>query len=132
MRHQAREAVLRCLYRREFFPEAAEDLLEKESLSKDKAFALNLLRGVLANSEALDRLIDRRALGWGIDRLPIVDRNILRLGLYELLHTDTPPEVVINEAVELAKDYGSERAPALVNAILDRVWKEGSQGEKLG
>lgn len=124
--------MLRCLYRREFFPEAAEDLLEKESLSKDKAFALNLLRGVLANSEALDRLIDRRALGWGIDRLPIVDRNILRLGLYELLHTDTPPEVVINEAVELAKDYGSERAPALVNAILDRVWKEGSQGEKLG
>jgi len=59
-----------------------------------------------------------------LDRLSLVDRNILRIGLYELLYGDTPPEVAIDEAVELAKTYGTEKAPAFINGILDRVWKE--------
>ena len=84
--------------------------------------------GVLNHKEEIDRLIHERAWGFGLDRLPLVDRNILRLGLFELLYTDTPAEVVINEAVELAKLYGTERAKAMVNAILDRVHKEKQSG----
>ncbi len=62
----------------------------------------------------------------------MVDRNILRLALYELLYTATPPEVVINEAVELAKTYGTEHAPAVINGILDRVWKERHGDAQVG
>ena len=124
MRHQAREAVLRCLYRREFFDLPPEELLAEEDLKGEVAFAEALLRGVIERQPEIDSLIDRRALGWGLDRLSLVDRNILRIGLYELLYGDTPPEVAIDEAVELAKTYGTEKAPAFINGILDRVWKE--------
>ncbi len=129
MRRKARETVLRLLYRWEFLKlPAAELLAEVELPPEAREFAQTLLSGVLAKKDKIDPLIDARAHGWGLDRLPVVDRNILRLGLYELLFTDTPPEVVINEAVELAKAYGTERAPAVINAILDRVWKEGGRG----
>ena len=124
MRHQAREAVLRCLYRREFFDLPPEELLAEEDLKGEAAFAEALLRGVIERQPEIDSLIDRRALGWGLDRLSLVDRNILRISLYELLYGDTPPEVAIDEAVELAKTYGTEKAPAFINGILDRVWKE--------
>ncbi|MEN3010410.1 MAG: transcription antitermination factor NusB [Candidatus Bipolaricaulaceae bacterium] len=129
MRRKAREAVLRCLYRWEFLQLPPEELLAEADLPKEaREFARALLAGVLAQRDKIDPIIDARAHGWGLDRLPLVDRNILRLGLYELLFTDTPPEVVIDEAVELAKAYGTARAPAVVNAILDRVWKEGVRG----
>jgi N utilization substance protein B len=126
MRRRAREAALRLLYRREFFPEAAAELPATQGLGKEHKFACDLLLGVIAHQEEIDHIIDRRAQGWGIDRLALMDRNILRLALYELLHSDTPPEVVIDEAVELAKRYGTERAPTFINAILDHVWKEGA------
>lgn len=125
MRRRAREAVLRTLYRHEYFPPSPDDLENEALPPEDAAFARGLLSGVHAHREVIDPIIDRRARGWGLDRLPLVDRNILRLALYELLFTETPPEVVIDEAVELAKAYGTEHAPAVVNGILDRVWKEG-------
>ncbi len=132
MRRKAREAVLRALYRREFLDLPPAELLAETALPKEaREFAHSLLEGVLSHQREIDEIIDERAEGWGLDRLPLVDRNILRLGLYELLYTETPPEVVINEAVELGKLYGTERAPAVVNAILDRVWKE-RQGGKVG
>ncbi len=131
MRRTAREAVLKALYRGEFLPGSMEEALGEEKRrigDRDWPFASALLTGVRDHRDELDRLIHLRAEGWGIDRLPLVDRNILRMGVYELLHTDTPGEVVINEAVELAKAYGSEHAPAVVNGILDRLWKEKKGG----
>lgn len=128
MRRKAREAVLRCLYRREFLNLSPEELLAEEDLGQEREFARTLLQGVLAHQEEIDAVIDRRAKGWGLDRLSLVDRNILRLALFELLHADTPPEVAIDEAVELAKAYGTENAPKFINGILDRVWKEGTCG----
>ncbi|MBC7092830.1 transcription antitermination factor NusB [Candidatus Bipolaricaulota bacterium] len=133
MRRRAREAVLRSLYRREFLPLSPEELLAEEDVGRETAFARSLLAGIFAHQEEIDRIIDARAVGWRLDRLPLVDRNILRLGLYELLFTDTPPEVVMDEAVELAKAYGTEQAPVVVNGILDREWKERrGDGRTLG
>ncbi len=131
MRRQAREAVLRSLYRHEYLPSSPDNLVNDEEPG-EIAFAHALLAGVHAHQAEIDSIIDRRALGWGLDRLPLVDRNILRLALYELLYTDTPPEVVINEAVELAKAYGTDQAPAVINGILDRVWKERDVNPTMG
>ncbi len=132
MRRRAREAVLRALYRHEYLPPSPDEPVDEGLDPDDLAFAQALLHGVHARRAEIDPVIDARAQGWGLDRLPLVDRNILRLGLYELLFTDTPPEVVIDEAVELAKAYGTEHAPAVVNGILDRVWKEGRARGTLG
>ncbi len=127
-RHEAREAILRLLYRLEFKDVSLEELLSEEDLNDQEDFVRERLRGIMAHREEIDHIIDRRAEGWGIDRLAAVDRNILRLGIYEILYTDIPPEVAIDEAVELAKEYGTENAPAFINAILDRVWKEKRPG----
>ncbi|RLE31745.1 transcription antitermination factor NusB [Candidatus Acetothermia bacterium] len=127
-RHEAREVVLRLLYRLEFKTLPLEALLVEEELNDQADFIRERLVGILQHREEIDGIIDRRAQGWGIDRLATVDRNILRLGIYELLYTDVPPEVAIDEAVELAKEYGTEKAPSFINAILDRVWKEKNGG----
>jgi len=131
VRRQAREAVLRSLYRHEYLPSSQADLIEDEEPSAI-GFAHALLAGVHAHRAEIDSIIDNRALGWGLDRLPMMDRNVLRLALYELLFTDTPPEVVMNEAVELAKAYGTDQAPAVINGILDRVWKERGADRAVG
>lgn len=123
-RHEAREVVLRLLYRWEFKDLPPEELLSEEDLDDQGDFIRERVTGILAKKGEIDAIIDRRAKGWGIDRLATVDRNILRLGIYELLYTDIPPEVAIDEAVELAKAYGTEKAPSFINGILDRVWKE--------
>jgi len=128
-RHEAREVVLRLLYRLEFKDSPPEELLAEEDLDDQAEFIRERLAGILRHREEIDRIIDRRAEGWGIDRLAAVDRNILRLGIYELLYTDIPPEVAIDEAVELAKEYGTENAPKFINAILDRIQREGGLDE---
>lgn len=122
---------MRSLYRDEYLPSSADDPLGDEDLAEE-AFARALLAGVHEHRAEIDRIIDQRARGWGLDRLPVVDRNILRLALYELLYTATPPEVVMDEAVELAKAYGTEHAPAVINGILDRVWKERHGDAQVG
>ncbi|MFO8033821.1 MAG: transcription antitermination factor NusB [Candidatus Bipolaricaulota bacterium] len=128
MRRRAREAALRTLYRCEYQPAPTAELLtDEEDMSPAEArLAADLLTGVLDRREELDKVIDCRAVGWGVDRLSLIDLNLLRLALYELLHTDTPAEVVMDEAVELAKSYGTEKAPAFINGILDRVRREAS------
>ncbi len=91
----------------------------------DKRFSFILAKGVLENLSYIDSVIEKYALGWRLDRLFSVDRNILRMGIYELLFMDDiPPAVTINEAVEIAKKYGTEKSPSFVNGILDRVAKE--------
>ena len=86
-----------------------------------KQFAEELVREVSGRGEQLDEVIARRARNWRVSRMAAVDRNILRLGAFELMHSDTPPAVVLNEAVELAHRFGSDASPAFVNGILDAV-----------
>jgi N utilization substance protein B len=84
-------------------------------------FALELVRGIDAHRAEIDALITRHATNWRLSRMAAVDRNTLRIGAYELLHTDTPATVVIDEAIELARRFGDDPSPAFVNGILDAV-----------
>jgi len=87
----------------------------------DPDFLHQLVESVLSRREALDQVISDFSRGWTVARLPRVDRAILRLATWELLGTETPPAVVINEAVELAKEYGNAESPSFVNGILDSI-----------
>ncbi len=118
-RRKAREEALKLLFQREFSGEIEELELIRDS------YLLDVLKGIERHQPELDQIIKERAEGWALERLHSVDRNLLRLSIYELLYrADIPPQVVINEAVELAKKYGSEKSPAFVNGVLDRVLKE--------
>ena len=88
-----------------------------------RAFANQLFEGVAKQAAALDELISKRAENWRLERLAAIDRAILRMAIYEMRETDTPPKVILNEAVELAKKFSSEEAGAFVNGILDAVHK---------
>jgi N utilization substance protein B len=93
----------------------------------DSEFMSNLLSGVINKQKIIDEIIEKAAPGWPIDKISAVDRNVLRIGLYELLFGDrkeVPPKVAINEAIELAKSFGGENSSRFVNGVLGGVYKE--------
>ncbi len=92
--------------------------------SQEKGFALATMAWEFR--EESDELIQRFSPDWPIHRQPMVDRNLLRLACYEIRHGDTPAKAAINEAVELAKEFGGEKSPGFVNALLDRVMREAA------
>jgi N utilization substance protein B len=94
---------------------------------QEHGFAAELTKGVIENMPAIDAIISKAAPQWPIDQISIVDRNILRLGLYELLYEDkdaVPPKVAINEAIELAKNFGGESSGKFINGVLGTIYKE--------
>jgi N utilization substance protein B len=95
-----------------------------EAPARAKGFASELVEQVAARGEELDATIALQASNWRISRMAAVDRNILRLGTYELRYTETPSAVVLNEAIELARRFGSDSSPAFVNGILDAIARE--------
>jgi transcription antitermination protein NusB len=102
-----------------------EDLTGRESPPPEHDFARELVEGVRREREELDALIGRHSVGWTLDRIAPLERNILRVGLFELLHRpDVPTEVAIDEAVEAAKELCSADAPGFVNGILGAVARE--------
>ena len=122
-RRKARELILKILFQREFRPESLEQLLAEEAPSD--AYVTEVLQGIEANQAEIDKFIAEKAAGWRLERLVSVDRNILRIAIYEILYrADIPAEVAINEAVELAKKFSTEHSPTFINGILDRIWKE--------
>lgn len=126
-RREARSEILKALYRLEF---VGDDhmLNNTDDYGPQRDFIQSVFQGTVDRMEELDEIIDRFASGWSIDRLAPVDRNILRMSIFELMYyEETPAEVVINEAVELSKKYGTDNAPSFVNGILDRLWKEEPQ-----
>ena len=123
----SREFALKALYqhdvREELTEEKLEALAESEALPEVPEFGRELTQGVLERQESLDEIIQETAENWRLDRMPIVDRNILRLATYELLfRDDTPPKVTINEAIELAKKFSTENSPMFVNGVLDKIF----------
>ena len=138
-RRQAREMALQMLYQREiarlephqlvrefdvhsFRAETADAGATLHASKLALAYARTLLEGSLVNQESIDPLIDEQAENWRLERMPLVDRNVLRLAVYELRHQpDVPAVVVIDEAIELAKKFGSEQSGSFVNGILDAL-----------
>ncbi len=125
-RTRAREVALQALFQEDLNPRDSRDqvmpLLEnrlKEPELRD--FAISLVLGVLRNREELDALITAKAENWSVSRMAATDRNILRLGTYEIRYTDTPPRVAVDEAVELAKRFGAANSSQFVNGILDKL-----------
>lgn len=93
-------------------------------------FARSLFEGTVIEVAALDRTIAKHAEHWRTERMPAIDRNILRMALYEILHhPETPGTVVINEALELARRFGGEDSVEFVNGVLDAIWKSLPQAE---
>jgi len=129
-RHRARERALQCLYEWEATGRPVDKLLERfwrarpETNSQVVRFCEHLVRGTVKQVEKIDPLIDAQAPNWRLERIGAVEVNILRLGLYELLwEEETPAAVAIDEAVELAKRFGDERAGEFVNGVLDGVYR---------
>jgi N utilization substance protein B len=117
-RHQARERALSLLYEAEMKGLAPREVLAALAAAPD-ALATELVEGVAAQGAHIDELVGSAAVGWELDRMPVVDRSILRLATYELLErADTPTAVIIDEAVELAKEYSTEQSSAFVNGVL--------------
>jgi len=123
-RRQARAIVLQCLYELDYtdhnFDDAFQNRLLDQPLSpRGRNFAYQLGKGISSNSHRLDSVISKLAPEWPINQIAPIDRNILRLAVYELvLDVGVPPKVAINEAVELAKTFGSESSPRFVNGVL--------------
>lgn len=94
-----------------------------ESPERDE-FMESLVRGTAAESSGIDRKITAHSAHWRLDRMPAVDRNILRLAVFEMMHQGTPPAVVIDEALELARRFSGEESVGFINGVLDAVRKE--------
>jgi N utilization substance protein B len=128
-RSRGREVALQLLFQNDLNSGVGRPAIERfvnERLREPdlQTYALGLFDGVRANIGALDDRLGRAAENWRVARMAAVDRNILRLGCYELLHgATTPARVVLDEAIELARRYGSADSPAFVNGILDRIYK---------
>jgi transcription antitermination protein NusB len=130
-RSKARKRALDILYEAEIKGQTVLDLLAERSAASGSAlagglpvsgYAAELVRGVAAHSERIDGLLARYAQGWTLDRMPPVDRNILRIGAYELLwRGDVPDGVAISEAVLLARDLSTDESPTFVNGLLARL-----------
>jgi transcription antitermination protein NusB len=133
-RSKARQVAFQVLYQDDLNPRvnpAEADALIVRRLRKDDLieFARDLVSGVRRNRPDMDARIEQVAENWSLKRMAATDRNILRLGAYEILHTDTPEKVSIDEAVELAKRFGSEQSAQFVNGILDKLMRMKTQEE---
>jgi N utilization substance protein B len=132
-RSKSREFALQMLYqldiRKAPAPEIQEGFWqEQEALPEVRAFAEQLFSGTVAALSTIDPLIAHHADNWNIKRMAVIDRNILRLGTYELLRVnDVPPKVCINEAIELAKRFGDAESGKFINGVLDAIHKAQPQ-----
>ncbi len=133
-RRKGRELALKLLFQLDFdkdnLAEAVETFWSSHPCGPEtKEFAHNLVMGTLAELETIDRLLNQYAEHWRLERMAVVDRNILRFAAYELCFLqDIPPKVTINEALEIAKKYSSPDSSKFINGILDKI--ANKQGEK--
>jgi len=143
-RHLSRTIALQTLYEWDF-RERNKDELEKiidrnvqelGASPEDTQFIYKLAKGVLKHKSEIDKIIEKAAPEWPLEQITVVDRNVLRVGLYELLFGDrkeVPPKVAINESIELAKAYGGESSGKFINGVLGTVYKEiGEPGKDQG
>ena len=132
-RRSSRELALKFLYQFELnggdLDEQIKLFLERNSSQEDvESFMKELVVSLIDKMEEIDEIIQKFSDHWILDRMTVIDRNILRMGACELLFNfSTPPKVVINEAIDIAKKYGNEDSPEFINGILDKVYNEIGQ-----
>ena len=132
-RRSSRELALKFLYQSELnegnVDEQMGSFMERNS-SKDEidVFMKELVEAVIKHKKEIDEIVQKFSDNWVLDRMTVIDRNILRISTCELLFNfSTPPKVAINEAVDIAKKYGNEDSPEFINGILDKIYKEIGQ-----
>ncbi len=130
-----RETVFKVIFQSEFTGDDPEDIVEEHMKEwfdeKLRGDTLRYVRGIKSHRGEIDRIVSSKLENWTMDRLSAVDRNILRLGTYELLYEmDVPIEVTIDEMIEIAKKYGTDNSGKFVNGVLDRIAKEYAPEEK--
>jgi N utilization substance protein B len=140
-RHLSRSIAMQSLYEWDFMykktpaekDQSALDLIVERNIMEfgpgleDKNFIWQLVKGVMTNINQIDKIIEKAAPEWPLDQIAAVERNILRIGLYELLYgskEEVPPKVAINESIELAKTFGGESSGRFINGVLGTVYKE--------
>jgi N utilization substance protein B len=140
-RRRSRQRALQILFlwdtRRQPVDQAIDayyDTLYTEEQPGRDPFVADLVRGAVANIDELDARIARHAEHWRMERMPVVDRNVLRLAVYEMTHVGTPAAVAIDEALELARKFSNEESVQFVNGVLDAVHREiaGTSAEGRG
>lgn len=130
VRRKGREAAFQLVYQLDLsgipYQDAAGEFWAQMGVPKEaRDFALNLVSGTIENMKDIDEMISRHSHHWKIHRMNSVDKSILRIGVFELmLCKDTPTKVIINEAIEIGKKYGTSESGAFINGILDKISKE--------
>lgn len=139
-RHLSRSIVMQSLYEWDFYGKKAgslEKIIERNIQDfgpglEDLKFVHELAEGVKRHIEAINKIIEKAAPEWPIAQIPLIDRNVLRIGLYELLYSnkeEVPPKVAINEAIELAKTFSGQISGKFINGVLGTVYKQLEQKE---
>lgn len=140
-RHLSRSIVMQSLYEWDFYgkkSESLEKIIETNIEEfgpglKDKNFIWQLINGIVSCLSDINKIIEKAAPEWPVEQITIIDRNILRIGLYELLYgnkEEVPPKVAINEAIELAKTFGGESSGKFINGVLGTVYKQINKEQK--
>lgn len=136
-RRKAREVALKVLYELDVLNIPVEEAIELfwqnfDAPEEAKTFSTVLIEGAWHNRKEIDKIISSCSEHWSLDRMSRVDKNILRMAVYELIHCDDiPPKVTLNEAIDLGKIYGSENSGAFINGVLDAIYlKLASEKEK--
>jgi len=132
-RHLSRSIVLQSFFEWDFYGKKGDpkktverNLNNLGAGLEDKSFVLKLAKGVISHLSKIDKIVEKAAPQWPIEQINIIDRNVLRIGLYELLFSskkEVPPKVAINESIELAKTFGGESSGKFVNGVLGTVYK---------
>ena len=130
-RHLIRTVVLQSLYEWDFYNQKKDitDILERNMAEfapgvDEPDFGWRILKGIAEHLSEIDETIVKNAPNWPLDKIAIIDRNVLRIGIYELMyadHNEVPPKVAINEAVELAKSFGADSSPRFINGVLSSI-----------
>lgn len=138
-RSRSRQRALQILFSWDARRQSVDDAIDAyfstlyvEERPERDAFAAELVRGAVRNAAEIDARIARHAEHWRVERMPAVDRNILRLAVFEMTAEKTPAPVVIDEAIELARKFSSESSAQFVNGVLDAIHREGLSGRQAG
>lgn len=127
-RSELREIIMKVLYQVYIMQNTNSnfdiDELIKEQLEIENDFVYSSVHGIIDNQEKISQLANKYLVDWNIDRLSKVDKAILSLGIYELIYTEVPSVVAINEAIELSKKYSDEKVTKMINATLDKIYHE--------